>query len=191
MLDALADDFVANSFDRKGLLRKILNSRTYQASSRADKFNREDTKYFSRYLPRRLTAEQLIDALGEVTGIREQFKFVPKDTRATQLPAPDLKPQVRAEIGDVEFLKIFGQPERQTACECERGDSTSLGQALELYNGTTVHGMLTKVENRIHQSLIAKKPFEEIIEDFYWRSFSRPPTERELKVSLNLSLIHI
>ena len=185
LLDALADDFVANGFDRKGLLRKILNSRTYQASSRADKFNREDTKYFSRYLPRRLTAEQLIDALGEVTGIREQFKFVPKDTRATQLPAPDLKPQVRAEIGDVEFLKIFGQPERQTACECERGDSTSLGQALELYNGTTVHGMLTKVENRIHQSLIAKEPFKEIIEDFYWRSFSRPPTERELKVSLN------
>ena len=44
--------------------------------------------------------------------------------------------------------------------------------------------MLTKVENRIHQSLIAKKPFKEIIADFYWRSFSRPPTERELKVSL-------
>ena len=184
LLYALADDFVANGFDRKDLLRKILNSHTYQASSRADRFNREDSKYFSRYQPRRLTAEQLIDALGEVTGVREQFKFVPQDTRATQLPAPDLKPQVRAEIGNVEFLKIFGQPERQTACECERGDSTSLGQALELYNGTTVHGMLTKVENRIHQSLIAKKPFKEIIADFYWRSFSRPPTERELKVSL-------
>ena len=185
LLDALADDFVANGFDRKDLLRKILNSRTYQASSQADKFNREDTKYFSRYMPRRLMAEQLIDALGEVTGIREQFKFVPQDTKATQLPAPDLKPQVRAEIGNVEFLKIFGQPERQTACECERGDETSLGQALELYNGTTVHSMLTKAENRIHQSLIAKMSPKEIIEDFYWRSFSRPPTGRELEVSLN------
>lgn len=185
LLEALADDFIANGFDRKDLLRKILNSRTYQTSSKANGFNRDDSRYFSRYTPRRLAAEQLVDALGDLTGIREQFKFVPKDTKATQLPAPDLKPQVRAEIGNAEFLKIFGQPERQTACECERGDETSLGQALELFNGKLLHKMLTQPENRIHAALKAKTSPKEIITDLYLRSLSRAPSERELKVSLD------
>ena len=66
---------------------------------------------FSRYYPRRLTAEQLVDALSDLTGIRENFASVPPGVRATQLPAPDLKIHDREKIGDIEFLKVFGMPE--------------------------------------------------------------------------------
>ena len=39
LLDALADDFAKNGYDRKRVIRTILNSRTYQLSSRKNEFN--------------------------------------------------------------------------------------------------------------------------------------------------------
>src|SRR5205085_5840595 len=45
LLKALADDFVAHKFDRKHVLRTILNSRVYQLSSRRNAFNATDSKY--------------------------------------------------------------------------------------------------------------------------------------------------
>lgn len=183
LLEALTADFVAQGFDRKQIIRTILNSRTYQASAQANESNRDDTRFFSHYRPRRLTAEQLIDALGALTGVPERFPGVPASMKATQLPAPDLKPHKTDQIGEIEFLKVFGMPERQTVCECERGDETSLGQALELFNGKTIHGMLSNKQNRFHQAVAAKKPTEEILTDLYLRAYARKPGARELEIT--------
>ncbi len=106
LLDALALDFVKQKYDRKHVIRTILNSRTYQASFKPNAMNEEDTKYFSHYQPRLLSAEQLLDAICQVTDRPESFAGLPAGTRATHLPAPDLVKH--------DFLKIFGQPERQT-----------------------------------------------------------------------------
>ncbi|MHC4877309.1 MAG: DUF1549 domain-containing protein [Planctomycetota bacterium] len=190
LLTALADDFVRNDFDRKQTLRTILNSRAYQSKSRPNEFNRDDEKYFSHYLPRRLTAEQIVDALGQVTGQPERFDLVSADTKATWLPAPDLKPHDRSKIGDIDFLKVFGQPERQSACECDRGDDSSLGQALELLNGNFINRQLTHPENRLHRELRDGKSTREIIVGLYRRALSRQPTDTELQVSLDYVASH-
>jgi hypothetical protein len=162
-----------------------LNSRTYQASARTNPFNHDDSRFFSHYTPRRLTAEQLLDALGEVTGVPEQFSFVHPDTKATQLPAPDLKPHDRGKIGDREFLKVFGMPERQTVCECERGDDASLGQALELFNGETLHKMLANPNNRFHQAIARGVRHQQIVRELYLRAVARQPVDEELKATLS------
>ena len=73
LLDYLAQEFVSNGYDCKQILRLILNSNTYQALSETNRWNDSDTKYFSHYSPRMLTAEQLVDALGFVTGKPKQF----------------------------------------------------------------------------------------------------------------------
>lgn len=184
LLDALAQDFIDHAYSRKHILRTILHSRTYQSRSRTNEFNRDDFKYFSHYRPRRLTAEQLVDALGQVTGRPQEFEFVARGTKATWLPAPDLEPPERARLGDIEFLKVFGQPERQTVCECDRGDETSLGQALELLNGQFVNNMLVDEQTDFRQSLVAGKPPAEVIGELYLRALSRPPSEAELTTSL-------
>ena len=184
LLDALTADFVEHDFNRKHIIRTIVNSRTYQASSKTNQWNKTDYRYFSRYYPRRLTAEQLVDALSDLTGIRENFASVPPGIRATQLPAPDLKKHDREKIGDIEFLKVFGMPERQTVCECERGDDSSLGQALELYNGKTLHGMLSDQNNRFHLAHREKQPTEAIVTDLYLRAFSREPNDEEKKIAV-------
>ncbi len=190
LLDALAQDFVDHNFDRLHILRTILNSRTYQADSRPNDFNRDDNKYFSRYMPRQLTAEQLVDSLGQVAGRPKQFGLVAPNTKATWLPAPDLQPHDRSKLGEVDFLKVFGQPERQSVCECDRGDDSSLGQALELLNGSFVNQLLTDGSNRLHRSIRSGQPTNEIIIELYRLALSRHPSESELNHSLAYTESH-
>lgn len=182
LLEALTDDFLQQGFDRKQILRTILLSRTYQASAQTDANNRDDSKYFSHYVPRMLTAEQLIDALGHVTGRRQKFHGVPESTLATWLPAPDLKPHDRSKIGDIELLKVFGQPARQSACECERGDDASLGQALQLINGKFVHQIITDKNNDVRRMLAEGKEPPAVLSELYMRALSRPPTAAESQI---------
>lgn len=176
LLDALAQDFVNHKFDRKHLLRTILNSRTYQADFRANEFNKDDVKYFSHYQPRLLSAEQLLDAIGTVTGLPEQFAGLPPTTRATQLPSPDLAKH--------DFLKAFGQPERSTVCACERSNDSNLGMALQFFNGPLVYGKLRAENNRFRRLAAEGKSNEEIITEMYLAAVCRAPSEKEMETSL-------
>ena len=90
LLAQLAKDFVENGYDRKAILATILKSRTYQTSYQPNDFNEDDTKYFSHYQPRLLSAEQLLDAICHVTQVAETFGGLPVGTQATHQPAPDL-----------------------------------------------------------------------------------------------------
>jgi hypothetical protein len=183
LLDFLAAEFRTAEYDRKHVLQLILNSRTYQASSLTDRLNVSDTRYFSHYRPRRLSAEQLVDAISEVVGVQNEFVGVPAGTKATWLPAPDLKPHNPSQLGSIDFLKVFGQPERQSVCECERGDETSLGQALELLNGEYLNKRLTAPENRFRKLLHTGTSLNQIIRELYCAALCREPSEEELNAA--------
>src|SRR5262249_5191935 len=149
LLDALAADFAKNKFDLKHLLRTIFRSRAYQLSSEPTADNRADSANFfhSRFTRVRLTAEQLADALDDVTGTREQHPGLPLGTRAIQLP--DTK--VRSFL-----LDVFGRPARQITCECERTMQPNIAQALHLLNGDFLNRKLEASEGRIGKLLAAK-----------------------------------
>lgn len=176
LLDALAKDFVESGYDRKHLLRVILNSRTYQASYQTTDFNKDDSKYFSHQEPRFLGAEQLLDAINRTLALEQTFGSLPAGTLATQLPAPD--------VAKVDFLKVFGQPERSTVCACERADDSNLGMAIELFNGPMIHGKLRDANNRFRKSLAAGSQVEEVVRDIYLAAVCRPPSDIELKAAL-------
>jgi hypothetical protein len=177
LLDALAKDFVDSGYDRKHLLRSILNSRTYQASYQTTPFNRDDSKYFSHQEPRMLGAEQLLDAINCTLALEQTFGSQPAGTLATQLPAPD--------VVKVDFLKVFGQPERSTVCACERTDDSNLSMAIELFNGPTIHAKLRDNSNRFRKALTAGKPLADVIRELYLAAVCRPPSDVELKVALD------
>jgi hypothetical protein len=176
LLDALAKDFAEHHFDRKRLLRTILNSRTYQADYGTNPLNEKDTLYFSHQEPRLLSAEQLLDAVNQASGLTQTFAGLPPGTKATELPAPD--------VVKVDFLKVFGQPERSTVCACERADDSNLGMAIELFNGATIHEKLRDPNNRFRKAVAAGKPAEEILRELYLAAVSRPPSDGELKTAL-------
>ena len=176
LLDALADDFVKHDFDRRHVLRTILNSQTYQRRSEANSSNEGDDRFFSKYTRRLLTAEQLLDAICDVTQVPESFSGLPAGTRATQLPSPDF---------GKEFLTVFGQPARTSVCQCERSDDLNLSQALQIANGSFVHGKLTNGGSRVRRLLKEKRPIEQIVVESYLAAFSRTPTSAESDTAVN------
>ncbi len=125
-----------------------MNSHTYQRSARTNEFNVEDELYFSHARTRMLSAEQLLDAICTVTDVPEPFSGAPMGTRATQLFEPPT---------DNYFLKVFGQPQREMACECERSDESNLSQALQMINGPVVHNKLRDDNGRIAQMIAARQ----------------------------------
>lgn len=176
LLDALTKHFVDSGFNRRELIRTILQSRTYQASYETTPFNEKDQLYFSHQSPRLLSAEQLLDAINQLTQTEQTFAGLPAGTKATQIPAPDL--------AKVDFLKVFGQPERSTVCACERSEDSNLSMAIELFNGATVHEKLKNPKNRFRNLMAEGKPLEEIIKNLYLAGLSRNPTSEELQESL-------
>ena len=174
LLDALAADFVKNGFSRKWAVKTIMKSRTYQLSSRKNQFNGNDEIYFSHANTRLLSAEQLLDAICLVTSVPEVFPGVPVGTRAVELSEPP---------GDHYFLKIFGQPQREMACQCERSNESNLSQALQMINGPVVHNKLRDANGRIAKMVAANKPDDEIINDLYIAALCRRPVAAELEAA--------
>ncbi len=171
LLDELAKQFVDHNFSRKWAIRQIMTSRTYQLSSRTNKFNVDDEIYPSHASTRLLTAEQLLDAICQVTGVNESFGGVPAGTRAVELADPPKNHY---------FLKVFGQPQREMACQCERTSESNLSQALQMINGPVVHNKLRDGNSRIAQMMKENKSDQEIIETLYKVAVSRKPNPAEL-----------
>ncbi|WLD14178.1 DUF1549 and DUF1553 domain-containing protein [Planctellipticum variicoloris] len=171
LLEELARQFAANHFSQKWAIRTIMNSRTYQLSSRKNDFNKQDELYNSHATTRLLTAEQLLDAICEVTDIPEQFPGMPVGTRASELADPPT---------DNYFLKVFGQPQREMACQCERSTDSNLSQALQMINGPVVHNKLRADNGRIAKMIGEQKSDDDIITTLYLAALSRPPVAEEL-----------
>jgi hypothetical protein len=176
LLEALAKDFTAHKYDVKYLIKVIMTSRTYQLSAQANDFNKDDSKYFSHAVTKLLTAEQLLDAICAVSEVPEKFPGMPLGTRAVQLPDGD---------PNHPFLKTFGQPARELACECEREGDSNLAQALQLINGPTVNDKLRSPKNRLSRLLAAKMTDKEVLKELYLTTLSRPPTTEDEKEALS------
>jgi hypothetical protein len=181
LLDLLAADFIDHRFDLRHAIRRIMSSRAYQLSSRPNETNQEDETNFSHALLRRLTAEQLFDIQGEVTGIRPQINGYPTGTRAIQMAGalPERKrDQKHTEVD--QFLAEFGKPPRLLVSECERSCEPTMGQAFQMMSGPVLQEMLSASQNNLSRLLKSGKSKEEMIADLYWAALTRPPTPPEL-----------
>ncbi|MBW3543261.1 MAG: DUF1549 and DUF1553 domain-containing protein, partial [Planctomycetes bacterium] len=178
LLAALADFLVEHDYDLKKLMRLILVSETYQRSSRPVAGNEADERFYSRYYPRRLSAEVLLDAFSQAAAAPTNFPDYPPGTRALQLRDAGVESY---------FLETFGRPERLITCECERSNDPSMKQVLHITNGDTLNEKLSrmadaekKIEpNRISRLLERGATSGEIVEEAYLASLSRYPTPDE------------
>lgn len=177
LLAALEDHFLSSGYDLKELVRVLANSRAYQLQVSPKESNLADRQNYSRFYPRRLQAEVLLDAIDQVTGATTNFANLPLGTRAVALPDNSYNKSSP-------FLRVFGRPESLSVCECERVQSASLAQSLHLINASDVKSKLA-VSNGTAQRLAAEdRPLEERIQELYLAVFSRRPTEQEQQVAL-------
>ena len=190
LLSALSEFLVAEHYDLKSLMRLILQSAAYQRSSEPLPRNREDTRYFSRYYPRRLGAEVLNDAICNVTAVPEAFteillgdgssektEFYPKGSRAVQLYDSSVKSY---------FLKAFGRNQREITCECERSSQPSVIQALHLANGTTLNDKLSAPTGSVSTLLQQPRDDAALVKAAFLRCLGRPPNAYEKDAYLKL-----
>lgn len=176
LLNALVKEFIAHNFDVDYLIRTIMESATYQASSMPLKDNLDDDKYGSHFVIRRLPAEVLLDAYSQVTQAAEKFDGYPAGMRGMQLPDTAVKSY---------FLTAFGRPVRQQTRESERTAVPTITQALHIINGDTVNNKLRAPGNSIDMLIRLGFSDEQILDYLYMASFSRHPTDTERSMLLN------
>jgi hypothetical protein len=172
LLDALTADFVQNNFDMKKLMRTICQSRTYQLSVAPNKWNADDTRNFSHAMPRRLSAEQLADAIAVATGKQSSYPGMPAGTRSVDVPD--------GLVPGNDFLSLFGRPKRQSACECERVSNVTLSHAINLINGTTVSDAVDDPNTRLSKFVTEEKDNGKVVAEIYYSVLNRPPTSNEV-----------
>ena len=170
LLNALTKDFVAHNFDVNYLIRTIMQSATYQTSSKPLKENVDDDKYGSHYVIKRLPAEVLLDAYSQVTQVPEKFDGYPIGMRGMQLPDTAVKSY---------FLTAFGRPVRQQTRESERTSVPTITQALHIINGDTLNNKLRAPNSSLDMLLKLGFSDEQIVDYLYLASLSRHPTDSE------------
>lgn len=176
LLSALEQHFISSRFDLKELVRVITQSNAYQLSAVPNEHNIVDRQNYSRYYPRRLQAEVLLDAIDALNATQTDFANLPPGTRAVALPDNSYN---RASA----FLRVFGRPEGASVCECERVQSSSLAQSLHLINSQEIKGKLANSAGRAARLAQDARPLDEKIRALYFTAFSRPPTAEELQTA--------
>ena len=185
LLNATASHLVENDFNLKSLIRTILQSETYQRSSHPLAENKDEKRFYSRYYPRRMMAEVLLDAISQVTDVPGQFNqivfpgadvrstdFYPEGTRAIQLYDSAVRSY---------FLKTFGRNQRRITCECERSDEPSMVQVLHLSNGDTINNKLASDKCRLTKQLTEDVAHADIVTGLFLSALAREPSESELR----------
>ncbi len=186
LLDYLSKELVSHKFDLKYLYKIILTSETFQRSSHTNESNKEDVNYFSHYLVDRITAEQLVDAIGDITGIRdaymsktpEPYSYYPCDIEAMQLADGSVTSSQ---------LELFGRPSRDVSFENDRNNEVNAKQILFLLNSSSLMEKIEKSKN-ISQLVTSCKDLDEVTNKVYLMVLNRYPSEKEKEKVKRVSL---
>ena len=163
-----------HGYDLKHLMRTIMRSQAYRLSSLPNETNTADVKNHSRSYRRRLPAETLLDAVCQVTEVKESFTGLPPDALAKQTWNHKLESQ---------FMDAFGRPNASSECPCERDAKPSVVQALHLMNSTKLQEMLAAKEGRAARLAKSDLKPEQIVEELYLASYSRLPEADEMAIA--------
>jgi hypothetical protein len=190
LLAAAADHLVQNKYDLKSLMRLILQSEAWQRSSQTLPENAGDQRQYSRYFPRRLPAEVLLDAVSQVTDVPTEFNQIlyPGNDRKPTTAYPRGTRAIQLSDSAVEswFLQTFGRNQRRITCECERSDEPSLVQVLHLSNGDTVNQKLAVADNRIGRWLKDFPDHSALLNEVFLVCLARLPSTDEASQILPL-----
>jgi len=163
----LGEKLAASGFDIRELIREICASATYQSVQHPEQ---PPAATFAGMTPRRLSAEQLLDAIGQVTEVPTKFRGVPLGQSAVQVVAPD---------SGNRFLDLFGRPDRDSVCTCERREEPTLNQVLHLINGATIEEKVRSADSRLIRLLGAETAPEQVLDELYLAAYARQPRPDE------------
>jgi hypothetical protein len=170
LLDSLAVHLIDNKYDLKKTLLLIATSEMYGSKVALD--GRPDRPFvFAGPQPKRMTAEQFLDAVRQVTEESSAKIDAPVVRKAGKLPS-------RAALMKCDLLmRALGRPNRDQIVSMRPAELTTL-EAIDLTN----HQALADILDRGAKHLLAKhgSNAEELIGWVYRFALSRAPTAQEL-----------
>ena len=175
LLAELAKNLREAKYDIKAFTKTLLLSRAYQLGHEIPA-NRDDEQNFSHATYRTLTAEVLLDAVCQTTGVGEKFNGWPEGYRAIQV-WDNRMPSY--------FFRIFGRPVRFSVCECERGSEPSITQALHLMNSPEIADKIRNRKGTARALADSTKTPTEIVDELFLSALARFPTEKERTLMLD------
>jgi hypothetical protein len=178
LLDYLVRGFLKHDFDVKWLHREITSSDAYQRSWRPNATNTHDRRNYSRFVPRRLPAEVLYDALKQATAADAEQDQVRTDLTKRAIGHLSMR------MSGTYTMHVFGKPTRATNCDCERTNTPSLLQSIFMQNDPLVSMRLSESGwlAEIAEKGAASTPADSagLIRTAYLRTVCRPPTAEEI-----------
>ena len=175
LLQRLTADFVEHGYSLRHTLRVIAMSATYARSSSWSQGNSAAERLYARATALPLGAEELADALADVTGIDEHYGETPDGTRAIAL----------ASLEPSETLDVLGRCSRPENCSPGMASPRGLATTLHVMNGPLLNARIADERGRLHNLLRGGATTPVIIEEFYLGALSRPPTVAEVEFWLS------
>jgi len=176
LLDWLAYDFMAHDYDAKHTLRLIVLSRAYQAPVTREKVKKDREAPLLGPTERRLTSEQYLDAIAQVTGYWPRTEVMSVAVKNTKVRAwRHRKPDALA--------TALGRPNREQVCT-ERNQESTVLQALELVNGKVLAGRLQEGAKLLLASDLGRQAdAAKVAGALYLRALGRLPNAEELALA--------
>ncbi len=175
LIDALALELTTSKYNIQHVIRLILNSRTYQLSAIPNASNLKDTMFFSRFAPKPMPAQALLDMINQAAGIGENFGTYPERTRAVQAAIPP----------GGETLDSFGISHREFLADIDPKLEPTLVQTLHLINSPYLSGKISNGKTVAETAKDAKTD-EELVTKLFLKTFSRPPNQSEITGAIKL-----
>lgn len=170
VLEKLTDDFIANGYDLKRLIRIIVGTHPYQLSCQAPGTKPNPPETFAQAQLRPLMPEQLFNAFLRATGAEEVLKE----------RAPRLYEQLH-QFMMRRFVLVFSTDEEPDVAAFEQ----TIGQALMLMNNEQVQRALRLAGGLpLFRALTDERPDEEHLNTLFLRFYCRYPTHEEQQVMM-------
>jgi hypothetical protein len=187
LLNALTQDFINSGYDLKALMREITNSQTYQLSSRYDgTWNEAWEPLFARKLVRRLTAEEIHDAIAQTSNIYSSYTMnsgTPYALGPFQYAMQYPDTNETGSGSEVTFLDDFLRGNRLNLF---RSGDSSATQALDLMNSSFVMGRVTATGSGSTASLLQQNMTlsnSQMINNLFLTVLSRYPSSSEISMA--------
>jgi hypothetical protein len=177
LLEYLAIDLVEHDYDLKRTLRLIATSATYQSQTASPADVDSDDYVFRGPLSKRLTAEQFLDAVYDVTHTAPTKAVLATGDRAGQ--------PIRASLVIADALqRSLGRPNREQVVTT-RPEELSTLQALDLSNGQVMNDLVLRGA-KYWRGREKGATSEQLCREIYLAALGRAPSVDELSVARDL-----
>jgi hypothetical protein len=177
LLEWLAYDFMSHDYDAKHTLRQILLARVYQLPvTRPKPLKAQEVPVLVGPVERRLTSEQYLDAIAQVTGYWPKSDLMKVTVPHSRIRAwRHKKPDALA--------TALGRPNREQVCT-ERNQESTVLQALELVNGSALSSRVVEGAKTLLASDLGREPdVGRVVETLYEQALGRLPSKEEVALA--------